>query len=83
MTDLRLDVYYNRLRPMFEDRPELGTYMHARKAMKHLGIDYDRDVPQMLGDQWWFFDCRNIPENLPKWLRELNLSPDERKRWVA
>lgn len=38
---------------------------HAVKLMKRLGITYKLAVPQSLGDQWWFFNCRNVPPELP------------------
>lgn len=33
---------------------------------KHYGIEFDLAVPQTLGDQSWYFNCRNIPDTLPK-----------------
>lgn len=39
--------------------------------MKELGIAYTHSTPQSLGDQFWFWNCSNIPENLPSYITEL------------
>lgn len=41
---------------------------HAMEVMKELGISYKNAIPQTLGDQWWFYDCSNVPDILPKYL---------------
>lgn len=38
---------------------------HAQALMKRLGITYYTAVPQSMGDCWWFFNCRNVPDVLP------------------
>ena len=48
-------------------------FIHPQKQMKKLGITYNDCEPQMIADQWWFFDCENIPEPLPKYLTEFIL----------
>ena len=50
---------------------------HAQKVMHDLGITYQHSTPQSLGDQWWFWNCENIPDELPKYITELNLNPME------
>ena len=40
---------------------------HAQICMRELGITYQLAVPQSLGDCWWFFNCENVPEELPEW----------------
>lgn len=30
-----------------------------------LGIDYSKAVPQTMGEQTWYFNCQNVPEELP------------------
>lgn len=48
---------------------------HPQAVMKELGITYQHATPQSMGDQWWFWNCENIPENIPKYLTDLNLDP--------
>jgi hypothetical protein len=43
--------------------------------MKKLGITYQLAVPQSIADQWWFWNCENIPDKLPKYITELKLNP--------
>jgi len=45
---------------------------HPCEVMAELGITYDRAIPQSLGDQWWYYDCKNVPDNLPAFLTPLN-----------
>jgi len=39
---------------------------HAQIEMKKHGITYQYATPQSIGDQWWFWNCENIPDPLPK-----------------
>ena len=39
--------------------------VHAQIFMKQLGITYERASPQSLGECWWFYGCRNVPDPLP------------------
>ncbi len=48
---------------------------HAQKVMDKLGITYQHATPQSMGDQWWFWNCENIPESLPAYLDSLDLDP--------
>lgn len=50
---------------------------HAQAVMKDLGITYQLAVPQSMYDSWWFFNCDNIPKELPNGLRELNVNPND------
>lgn len=59
MINLRLDIYY--------------METHAQTYMRNLGIDYEVAVPQSIGDQWWFFDCKNVPSDLPDELSILDM----------
>ena len=45
---------------------------HPQVVMKKLGIKYQIAVPQSIADQWWFLNCENVPDNLPKYLEPLN-----------
>lgn len=42
---------------------------HAQTCMKELGINYQLAVPQSIADCWWFFNCKNLPGQLPKWIK--------------
>jgi len=53
------------------------TGRHAQTVMKELGITYQKSTPQSLFDQWWFWNCENIPDKLPEYLTEINLNPME------
>ena len=49
--------------------------MHPQKSMKELGINYQHATPQSMGDQWWFWNCENLPEALPPFLTEMDVDP--------
>jgi hypothetical protein len=53
---------------------KLGS-MHAQKAMQEMGISYQHSTPQSMGDQWWFWNCENLPDVLPLFLSTLDLDP--------
>ena len=59
-----------------------GDNRHAQQAFKELGIVYKHAIPQTMGDQWWFLDCEFIPENLPRYITELELTDEEYKHWT-
>jgi len=48
---------------------------NATVVMKELGITYQHATPQSMGDQWWFWNCENIPDKLPNYLGEADLNP--------
>ena len=50
---------------------------HPQKVMEHLGITYAHSTPQSVADQWWFWGCKNVPDELPKFLKPLDLDPME------
>lgn len=54
---------------------------HAETALHDLRITYQHSTPQTLFDQWWFWNCENIPEKLPKYLSYLELSPKDSIGW--
>lgn len=56
------------------DVRRLGS-MHPQKAMRELGINYQHATPQSAGDQWWFWNCENLPEELPPFLTEMSVDP--------
>lgn len=68
MTDLRYS--YMEAHDCKEDR-------HAQEVMRELGIIYQYAVPQSLGDQWHFWNCKNAPSPLPAFLTEIGVDPHE------
>jgi len=54
---------------------------HAQTVMKQLGITYQHSTPQSMGDQFWFWNCENVPENLPEYISELDVDPMECIGW--
>lgn len=41
------------------------TTEHPQKLLRRLGVTYFKAVPQSLGECWWFFNCRSLPDPLP------------------
>jgi len=56
-----------------------GDSRHPQKVMRELGITYTHAIPQSLGDQWWFANCKNVPEVLPVFLKEMRIEAN----WIA
>ena len=52
------------LRRKWEYYTEEKTWNDTIQA-KDLGITYDKSVPQTIADQTWYFNCKNVPEELP------------------
>lgn len=50
---------------------------HAQTVMKELGIIYQHSTPQSMGDQFWFWNCENIPKELPSYLTIADWNPME------
>lgn len=48
---------------------------HAQEVMRELGITYQRATPQSIADQWWFWNCENVPDDLPPFLSEMKNDP--------
>ena len=57
------------------------TGLHAQEAMKKAGITYEKAVPQTMGDCWDFWNCANIPDNLPKCFTVTKRDPMEHVGW--
>lgn len=53
---------------------DCGENRHAQEVMFALGVTYQHSTPQSLGDQFWFWNCENIPE-LPEYITELDVDP--------
>jgi hypothetical protein len=47
--------------------------VHPQEYIKRYDIDYEIGIPQMISDQWWFWNCNNIPNELPKGLEFISL----------
>lgn len=54
---------------------------HAQLVMRELGITYQHATPQSMGDQWWFWNCENVPETLPQFIKEVKLDPMKYIGW--
>jgi hypothetical protein len=50
---------------------------HPQDYMKSLGITYEHATPQSISEQWWFWNCSNVPEPLPGPLYVLKKEPKE------
>jgi len=50
---------------------------HPQNVMEKLGIKYQHATPQSIADQWWFWNCENLPEELPSYLSVLDFDPVE------
>jgi len=77
MKDLRFDTLYavysgGDLKTAEEKR--LAS-LHPVQALKELGIKYFHATPQTMGDQFWFWNCTNVPDELPPYLSLLGLDP--------
>jgi hypothetical protein len=54
---------------------------HPQVVMKNLGITYQHATPQSIIDEWWFWNCENIPDSLPIYLKFMDLNPMECIGW--
>lgn len=54
-----------------------GCDEHPEVIMKKLGITYQHATPQSIADQWWFWNCENVPNPLPEYLTFLNADPKQ------
>ena len=53
-----------------------GEKRHAQEVVKDLGIKYYDAEPQPMADQWMFFFCKGVPENLPDYVEVLLLDDE-------
>lgn len=60
---------------------EAGINKHPQEVMKDLGIKYQVATPQSIADAWWFWNCINIPDELPSYLSELKLKAETCIGW--
>lgn len=66
MTNLRYNLYA---------AGDVGEMRHAQIVVEELGITYRAATPQSIADEWWFWDCANVPDPLPPYLSPLSVSP--------
>ena len=57
-----------------------GQHRHAIDAMYDLGIEFEHSVPQSLIDEYWFFNCSNVPDKLPEYISILQADPRD---WIT
>lgn len=55
----------------------MGYNEHPQNTMERFGITYQHATPQSMGEQWWFWNCENIPDPLPEHFSILDLDPIE------
>lgn len=63
------------LRYYYPEALEFRVKEHAEIVMKEMGITYQYSTPQSMGEQWWFWNCQNVPEPLPSYITPLDLDP--------
>ena len=59
---------------------ENGEFRHAQDVMTELGIEYQHATPQSISSEWWFWNCENIPEKLPPYLKIADLKLDLKQK---
>ena len=74
-------VRRSHLRFCIRTADESGAKNHPQQVMKELGITYQHATPQTMGDQWWFWNCENMPEELPPYLEVADWNPMEMIGW--
>lgn len=50
-------------------------WRHPQIVMRILGIRYQMATPQSMCEQWWFWNCENVPDDLPEFLTQLGMEP--------
>ena len=58
-----------------------GEYRHAQIVMKELGITYQCTTPQTISDSFWFWNCENVPNELPDYIYKLDVDPMDCIGW--
>lgn len=66
---------------MYTAHSSYGIKKHPQETMKDLGITYQHATTQSIADQWWFWNCENVPTDLPKYLEVLPIDPMEMVGW--
>ncbi len=55
----------------------VGEQRHAEQVMRDLGITWGRSTPQTMDEAWWFWNCENVPADLPPYVRKSETDPYE------
>lgn len=58
-----------------------NQHSHPQLIMDDLGIKWQHATPQSIADQWWFWNCENVPDILPEFITDLNLDPMKQIGW--
>ena len=48
---------------------------HPQKIMEKLGIVYQHSTPESIADCWIFWNCENVPIELPPYIEIVNYNP--------
>lgn len=76
---------------LFKFNLKMGTHLRYREldafnkgerrypgtVMKELGITYQHSTIQTMADQWWYWNCENIPDELPPFIEVADWDPME------
>ncbi len=54
---------------------EITPNGHPQDILERLGITYQHATPQSIVDQWIFWNCENIPDELPPYLEVREYNP--------
>ena len=54
---------------------ENNEFRHAHDVMHELGITAQYATPQSTTDCWLFWNCENLPDKLPPFIKILNIDP--------
>jgi len=62
MTHLRYDM---------QGASEAGIHKHPQEDMKDRCISYSDATPQSISNEWWFWNCEVLPDDLPSYIEQL------------
>lgn len=52
-----------------------GEKRNPREVMQSLGITSQHFTLQSVSDKWQFWNCQNVPKELPSFIKEFKLKP--------
>lgn len=61
----------------YYDAFDAGENRHAQEVMQELGITYRHATAHTIADSWCFWNCSNVPERLPPFLKKIKVSPKQ------